>query len=167
MKPISYKAPAYALIFPRIAETVRPFGYAATIHGSMANDLDIVLIPWVDGAAEPAQVAQVVYEMIEACFAEKRLPLHGPEVKPHGRVAWTIPLLAGCSIDLSIMPVIKQTDTAVPDGWEIKRTDSKPFRSVAIKAPNGFTAEAYSTGRNPENVLYMLADALLGNTGTC
>jgi hypothetical protein len=104
-KPISYRAPAYALIFPRIAETVRPLGYAAAIHGSMANDLDIVLIPWTDEAVPPERVAQEVYQMIEACFGEHRLALHGPELKPHGRLAWTVPLLAGCSVDLSVMPI--------------------------------------------------------------
>jgi hypothetical protein len=106
-KSISYKAPAYALIFPRIAEIVRPMGYAAAIHGSMANDMDVVLVPWVEAAEQPEIVIKVVYEMIETCFAERRLPLHGPERKPHGRIAWTIPLLAGCAIDLSIVTPLR------------------------------------------------------------
>lgn len=46
-------------------------------------------------------------------------------------------------------------------GWKIERTDSKPFKRITITAPNGHAAVVDSLARNPENILYMLADALL------
>lgn len=125
MKPTSYRAPAYALIFPRVAELVRPYGYAAAIHGSMANDLDIVLVPWTSWARPADQVVLALYTMIETCFGSTRLKLSGPEPKDHGRRAWTIPLLAGCAIDLSVMPLLgaPRTDEAFYDLRDWVRDD--------------------------------------------
>lgn len=52
-------------------------------------------------------------------------------------------------------------DRRVPEGWKIERVDCKPFRSILIESPNGCGVLVYSHARNPENVLYMLAEALL------
>ena len=50
---------------------------------------------------------------------------------------------------------------AVPQGWKIEHRDSKPFKLINITAPNGYSSTVGSHERNPMNVLYMLADALL------
>lgn len=49
----------------------------------------------------------------------------------------------------------------VPPGWKIERRDSKPFKLLNITAPNGYSSTVASHDRNPMNVLYMLAEALL------
>lgn len=45
--------------------------------------------------------------------------------------------------------------------WKITRRDVKPFQSIEIIAPNGYSAIVSSHDRNPELVLYMLARAIL------
>lgn len=52
----------------------------------------------------------------------------------------------------------------IPHGWNIERKDAGPFKRIHIIAPNNFTAVVESHARNPENVLYMLADSLLRRT---
>lgn len=52
----------------------------------------------------------------------------------------------------------------IPAGWTITRQDQAPFKFITIRAPNGYAARVASHDRNPENVLYMLADALLKGT---
>jgi hypothetical protein len=47
------------------------------------------------------------------------------------------------------------------EGWRIRRLDSKPFSGIEFIAPNGYSTAAYSHARNPENILFMLGDALL------
>lgn len=52
--------------------------------------------------------------------------------------------------------------SGVPHGWQIVwHRPSLPFKTLLITAPNGFAALVSSHDRNPENVLYMLAEALL------
>lgn len=46
-------------------------------------------------------------------------------------------------------------------GWKIERRDDRPFKLINITAPNGYSSTVGSHERNPMNVLYMLADALL------
>jgi hypothetical protein len=54
----------------------------------------------------------------------------------------------------------------LPPGWKIERRDSKPFKVLNITAPNGYSSSVGSHERNPMNVLYMLAEALLeGDAG--
>jgi hypothetical protein len=50
----------------------------------------------------------------------------------------------------------------LPKGWKITRKDSL-FKPITITAPNGYSAYVTNTAVNPENVLYMLAEALLGD----
>ena len=55
----------------------------------------------------------------------------------------------------------------IPEGWNIERKHVPPFRNIHVKAPNGYVAvvQAPPLSRNPENILYMLADALLFKQG--
>lgn len=111
-RPARYAPAAYIHIVPILSELARKLGYAITVHGSMANDLDVVAVPWVDEAVS----AQELYEEVCDRFSfyrdqtiEDPHHLLGPTEKPHGRIAWTIPLAGGCAIDLSVTPRIGVT----------------------------------------------------------
>jgi hypothetical protein len=49
----------------------------------------------------------------------------------------------------------------IPAGWKIKRAPRGPIKTLMIRAPNGYQAIVSSHDRNPQNVLFMLADTLL------
>jgi hypothetical protein len=93
----------YAFIVPVLAEVARGVGYALALHGSMTNDLDLVAVPWTDDAGTPEDLVDALGAAIRWT---REGDAFGPEHKPHGRIAWKIPLLAGASIDLSVMPRI-------------------------------------------------------------
>jgi hypothetical protein len=113
MKPTHYNAPAYACIIPLAMEVIRPLGYACAVHGSMANDLDLVAVPWVEDCATPHEVYLALHEAFKWCTAPGEL-LGGAEVKPHGRLAFNIALRGGLRIDLSVMPRCLATVPPVP-----------------------------------------------------
>ena len=99
---LSYSpAVPYAFIVPVLAEVARGVGYALALHGSMTNDLDLVAVPWTDDAGTPEDLVDALGAAIRWT---REGDAFGPERKPHGRIAWKIPLLAGASIDLSVMP---------------------------------------------------------------
>jgi hypothetical protein len=100
-KPKPNNAAPYMCLYPGLATIARRHGYALACHGSMARDMDLVAIPWVE---KPSTSAEVVAD-IESTFAIKRIGEPTPGL--HGREIWTIGILFGeCFIDLSFMPVV-------------------------------------------------------------
>lgn len=102
-------APAYASMFPGLAEIAQSKGYALTIHGSLITDMDLVAVPWTDQAVSEQQLVESLATHIKALtgYDEEYKKPFGPNYptdKPHGRVAWLIPLGHGAVIDLSVMP---------------------------------------------------------------
>ena len=99
-------APTYAFLYPVLAELANKRGYALALHGSLQRDLDVVALPWSDEASSPEDLAEdfLLYAEIYGMKLGDDHPNRKPAIKPHGRLAWTIPLWAGAYIDLSVMP---------------------------------------------------------------
>lgn len=102
----SSRAPAYAFIYHGLATIARHHGYALSIHGTMAHDLDLVAIPWTEDAEDATTVMEAIKKHIGACGiniqndgSENKMPTR----KPHGRMSWRLNVYGG-SVDLSVMP---------------------------------------------------------------
>lgn len=65
MKDANY-APIYCGLYPALAEVTRKHGYALAIHGSLANDFDLICIPWL---AEPSEPKEVVDEITKTLLS--------------------------------------------------------------------------------------------------
>lgn len=92
---------------PAIREAAKAHGYAVGLHGSLRRDLDLIAVPWRDGASDGNTLAHAI--AFAACGLT-RDGQHEWEAKPAGRVAtsvpccWTSDGVAGSGhIDLSIM----------------------------------------------------------------
>ena len=80
----------------------------------MTTDLDIVLIPWVENAREPADVAEAIRLLIGG---KKGRGDVNPYTKPHGRLAWAFYFTdedaqeyshTGPYLDISVMPTLEK-----------------------------------------------------------
>lgn len=73
-------------------------GYAIAVHGSLHRDLDVVAIPWIEGALHPKELI--------AYFENLGFTMKpgDPVEKPHGRLAYTIMIGGSLFMDLSVMP---------------------------------------------------------------
>lgn len=99
MKPAN-NAPIYIGAYKELAEIARKHGYAMAVHGSVARDLDLICIPWVDDAAGP----QAVVDEITSTFAFKETD-KPPRIREHGRIVYTLLVSFGdCFLDLSFTP---------------------------------------------------------------
>jgi len=96
------KAAFYASIWPDLRDAAMDCGWALGLHGSLSKDMDIMAMPWVEGA-------KPVEEMIKAlsgCFTESRfaeqhlVPKTG---KPNGRVVYTMSIWADFYLDINII----------------------------------------------------------------
>jgi hypothetical protein len=67
-----------------IRSIFRRCGYCIAEHGTRGRDLDLVAVPWTDRAGMPSYIVGDVIEAINGAM------LGDPEIKPHGRVAYSI-----------------------------------------------------------------------------
>lgn len=98
------RAAFYASIWTDLRNAAMNCGWALGLHGSLASDMDIMAMPWVDGAV-PAD--KMVKNLIK-CFGFSDYWIeHQMQVdrtsKPNGRVVYTIPIYADFYIDLNII----------------------------------------------------------------
>ena len=97
-------------MLPGMQLAARGCGYALAVHGSLARDIDLIAVPWTDGADKPELLVNRLCGAISACVG-RAVNLRGDDwaEKPHGRKALTIILPGICpEIDLSIMPRIEK-----------------------------------------------------------
>lgn len=101
-KPARPWPPLFAVLWPRLQERARELGYALALHGSLGRDLDLVAVPWVESAVPAEELLRAL--VLEVGWANDGVA-HGPEVRPHGRLAWCFPVGAGAYVDLSVLPL--------------------------------------------------------------
>lgn len=96
------KAAFYASIWDDLRNAAMDNGWALGLHGSLANDMDIMAMPWVEDA-------KPVEEMIKAlsdCFTESIFKEHHlvPDTaKPNGRTVYTMTIWADFHLDINII----------------------------------------------------------------
>jgi len=118
-------APYYAVLYSKLDRVVQRFGWAATVHGSLTRDLDIVIIPWTEDAEHEDKVVDAIRLFVEGAYITRLrkkqnersgvktrtgLDHYSVTEKPHGRRAISIYLgPSGYYLDISIMPrVVKE-----------------------------------------------------------
>lgn len=103
-------APWYALAYEKLDRIAWRHGYALALHGSMSRDLDLVAIPWTEDADEPDKLIAAFVRFIVS-KADVKLHKPKPVNKPHGRLAYVIPIgfEGGHYLDVSVMPRVRQT----------------------------------------------------------
>ncbi len=105
----------YAQLLPKIREAAKPLGYAIAIHGTMSRDFDLLAVPWIEEAAEPADLVKMIAEAVGGYVigdTDKRTAeghvSEEPTQRPHGRMSWNICWGGKVFIDLSVMPLTRQ-----------------------------------------------------------
>ena len=94
----------YSTYLPYVHDVAQRHGYASAVHGSMVRDLDVVLVPWAEEASSAEVVIEALCESICWYWCQDKSGVHGPEHRPHGRLAWSILTGGHCYIDVSVMP---------------------------------------------------------------
>ena len=96
------RATFYACIWDDLRNAALDCGWALGLHGSLAKDMDIMAMPWVEDA-------KPVEDMIQAlinCFTPSpfdnisKRPIFG---KPNGRVVYTIHIWKDLYLDVNVI----------------------------------------------------------------
>lgn len=104
----AWHAQFYASCLGRIQEVAREHGYAACLHGSMARDLDLVMVPWTEEAADAETLIAAMRETF-SIFGEHP-PSENARPRPHGRMCWTVLLGGHAYMDISVMPRVRPAE---------------------------------------------------------
>lgn len=94
-------------ILPDMRLAAKGCGYAITVHGSLARDVDLVAIAWEERADTPELLVQRLTGVLAGKFGRAVYQRSRDDwtAKPHCRLALTIILPGMCpEIDLSIIP---------------------------------------------------------------
>jgi len=96
----------YTIIFNKMKEKAADLGYMLTVHGSMARDMDLIAVPWIEDVEPHEKLVAEISKLLEPTVWKD---FHFKErgVKPHGRVVYTLAIYSDWFIDLSILPLIK------------------------------------------------------------
>lgn len=110
---------SYAHALPTLTNVARKHGYALAVHGSMATDLDLIAVPWIEEVSHPDVLAEALRECVGGMFSGGQDATSNATVKTHGRIAYNIlpsNLFLGVPklkwspwIDLSVIPSVKET----------------------------------------------------------
>jgi hypothetical protein len=95
----------YAVLLESFRKIALDKGYALAVHGTMASDMDLLAVAWVEDACTHEELANAIWEEMSHTIWEKK-ELFPPESKPNNRIAYTIPIIGDWYIDLSIIPPI-------------------------------------------------------------
>lgn len=145
---------------PAIRAAAREHGYAIGLHGSMRRDLDLIAVPWRDGASDKDVLAHAI--AMAACGITRDGPYQW-EQKPLGRVAASLSCCwprwfneAGAGhIDLSVAPakpaLEPMSDQQIAKIYEVPELAGSEFpdgtaRAIALirayEAARGINAQA-------------------------
>ena len=94
--------PPFVVMYPKLADIFRDYGYALAVHGTVARDFDLVAIPWRERTTQPEEVMQRLLEDFGG-HLDKVTP------KLHGRVCHGFIPAVGGFLDISFMPIQGET----------------------------------------------------------
>lgn len=97
-----YAPAGYVGLLTILSDVARKNGYALGLHGTLSRDMDVIAVPWNEWSTHPEALTKALAKAI----AIDEVAIHGPELKPHGRLAYTLALGMGARIDLSITPLL-------------------------------------------------------------
>lgn len=107
----------HAMLYPRLEKVAQKLGYALALHGSIARDMDLIAVPWIDQAAAPSVLIEAMAKRVGGYHHGK------PAKKPHGRLAWVIHIpdvffndSKPFYLDIGVMHLHRYTAPNAPEG---------------------------------------------------
>lgn len=93
------RAVFYAAMWDDFRQAALDKGWALALHGSLANDMDIMAMPWIDNATEPMEMINA----LRKCF-DKPMEIGCSISKmPNNRVVYTMTILSDFYLDINII----------------------------------------------------------------
>lgn len=94
------RAVFYAAMWDDFRQAAMDKGWALALHGSLASDMDIMAMAWVEDACSPLDMI----EAIKDCFNKpEEITLHRPTEMPNNRIVYTLSIFADFYLDINVI----------------------------------------------------------------
>ena len=94
------RAVFYAAMWNDLRQAALDKGWALALHGSLANDMDIMAMPWTEQAAHPLDMILA----LKKCFTEcETIKLIVTDNMPNNRVVYSLLIWADFYLDINII----------------------------------------------------------------
>ena len=94
------RAAFFAAMWDDIRQCAMDNGWAAALHGSLASDMDIMVMPWVENCCSFGDLAHKISRLFSGNVLAEDYRITWKE-KPHNRVVATIPIWEDFYLDIS------------------------------------------------------------------
>lgn len=122
-RPPDHLRPAIRAICERLFAAAQPvareLGYCLAAHGSMERDLDVIGIPWVEGAVDEDTLVLALQDAFGAAIGTTCARVQGWTLRPHGRRSKTLILV----------------DTGLRNPIEPGKGEGFPFIDLSVITP--------------------------------
>lgn len=99
------RAVFFASMWEDLKNSAHGNGWALGLHGSLANDMDIMAMPWTDDAKPIEEMIDGLCELFTQSDEMKQFyKERGYGDKPHGRKVYTLSIWADFYLDISVIP---------------------------------------------------------------
>ena len=92
----------YACMWEDIRQCAMNCGWAVALHGSLASDMDIMAMPWVENSTSFKDMVDKISKLFKDNDMSSQYVITYNE-KPHNRVVATIPIFADFYLDISTL----------------------------------------------------------------
>lgn len=141
------RAVFYTIFWENFRKAALDRGYSLALHGSMASDMDMVLIPWVE---EPQPVEEVIKAFSDniggTVFKECHLEPHPG--KPHGRIVYTLSIYRDFYIDISYLPIDRMTKLISTQDEYNKLLSDEISELVGVAKVHGWKSQRHDAGQS-------------------
>ena len=90
----------YACMWEDIRRCAMDCGWAVALHGSLASDMDIMAMPWVENSVTFEELINRVSKLFKDNDMSSQYVITYND-KPHNRIVATIPIFADFYLDIS------------------------------------------------------------------
>jgi hypothetical protein len=97
------RAVFYACMWEDFRNAALDKGWALGLHGSLANDMDIMAMPWTEDAAPIAEMVKALENCLTKTDKDLWVPTKTNTDKPNGRVVYTVHIFADFYLDINII----------------------------------------------------------------
>lgn len=90
----------YAAMWNDLRQAAMDKGWALGLHGSLASDMDIMAMPWIENASSDLEMI----EALKNCFTDsKDIIVSICDNKPNNRRVYTLSIFADFYLDINII----------------------------------------------------------------
>jgi hypothetical protein len=93
------RAVFYAAMWNDLRQAAMDKGWALGLHGSLASDMDIMAMPWVENACSPIKM---IVEL-RRCFDKPKEIKITETLKPNNRLVYTLSIWADFYLDINVI----------------------------------------------------------------